>query len=171
MNRVWFDRSFTLGLRPESLAGIVERLRGTAARLEVCVSRVSGTTLTERGGDSWSIQEHVGHLADLEPLWLGRIDDLAGGLERLRPADLENTATWDANHNERPLQSILADFRRRRTEIVERVESMGVEQVAATALHPGLEQAMTVVDLCYFVAEHDDHHLATLAELRGASDE
>jgi hypothetical protein len=25
---------------------------------------------------------------------------------------------------------------------------------------------MSVVDLCFFVAEHDDHHLRTIAELR-----
>jgi len=27
---------------------------------------------------------------------------------------------------------------------------------------------MTVVDLCFFVAEHDDHHLAAITELREA---
>jgi hypothetical protein len=25
---------------------------------------------------------------------------------------------------------------------------------------------MSVVDLCFFVAEHDDHHLRTIAELK-----
>ena len=29
---------------------------------------------------------------------------------------------------------------------------------------------MTVVDLCYFVAEHDDHHLAAITELRAELD-
>ena len=28
---------------------------------------------------------------------------------------------------------------------------------------------MTVVDLCFFVAEHDDHHLATITVLRAGS--
>ena len=28
---------------------------------------------------------------------------------------------------------------------------------------------MTVVDLCYFVGEHDDHHLRTIEELKTGS--
>jgi len=35
--------------------------------------------------------------------------------------------------------------------------------------HPRLEQSMSVVDLSFFVAEHDDHHLATAAEIAAAA--
>ena len=42
------------------------------------------------------------------------------------------------------------------------------DQLARTALHPRLRQPMSVVDLCFFVAEHDDHHLRTIKELRVA---
>ena len=59
----------------------------------------------------------------------------------------------------------LREFRTRRAELVSRVESLGDEQLAITALHPRLDQPMTVVDLAFFVAEHDDHHLAALTEL------
>jgi hypothetical protein len=34
-----------------------------------------------------------------------------------------------------------------------------------TALHPRLKRPMRLVDLCFFVAEHDDHHLATVTRL------
>ena len=163
---VWFERTFELGLEVEYLAGIVERLRGTPGRLEERVSALPGALLVSRENGLWSIQEHAGHLADLEPLWLGRIEDLAAGHGRLRPADLENTATWEANHNDGALEAILADFRSRRARTIERVESMSGEELVASALHPRLEQPMTTVDLCFFVAEHDDHHLARITELR-----
>jgi hypothetical protein len=32
-------------------------------------------------------------------------------------------------------------------------------------VHPRLRQPMRFVDHLYFVAEHDDHHLATISEL------
>jgi hypothetical protein len=32
-------------------------------------------------------------------------------------------------------------------------------------LHPRLNQPMRVVDLLFFVAEHDDYHLARISEL------
>jgi uncharacterized damage-inducible protein DinB len=145
---------------------LVERLRGTPARLEERTSGLMAKVITRRPGEAWSIAEHAGHLADLEPLWLGRVDDLLAGEERLRPTDLQNRATWEANHNARPLAEILAEFRRRRASLIERLEGLSETELRASALHPRLEQPMTIVDLCFFVAEHDDHHLTTIRALR-----
>ena len=164
--RVWFERTFALGMPATAQPELVERLRGTPSRLEERTSGLSPEAITRRRGEAWSIAEHAGHLGDLEPLWLGRVDDLLSGEERLRPADLQNRATWEANHNARPLEEILAEFRRRRAVLIERLEGLGEGELRASALHPRLEQPMTVVDLCFFVAEHDDHHLATITTLR-----
>ena len=65
-----------------------------------------------------------------------------------------------------PISDILADFSTVRLAIVERLARMSPTELARTALHPRLRQPMSVVDLCFFVAEHDDHHLRTIAELR-----
>jgi len=166
--RIWFERRFEPGVPIEAQPELMERLRGTPLRLEERVGSLPPEQLALRPGGSWSIAEHAGHLADLEPLWLGRVDDLLAGAERLRAADLQNTATWEAGHNDRPIQDILADFRERRLRLVRRVAALGDDALRETALHPRLEQPMTIVDLCFFVAEHDDHHLATITELRGA---
>ena len=37
-----------------------------------------------------------------------------------------------------------------------------LERLRHTARHPRLDQPMTIVDLCLFVAEHDGHHLASM---------
>jgi predicted short-subunit dehydrogenase-like oxidoreductase (DUF2520 family) len=34
-----------------------------------------------------------------------------------------------------------------------------------TSLHPRLKRPMRLIDLCFFVAEHDDHHLAIATRL------
>ena len=169
LRRSWFERTFEVGLSLESHGDTVERLRGTPGRLQERVIDVSSGRLVGRSGDSWSIQEHVGHLRDLEPLWLGRVEDLLAGHDRLRSADLENRATWDAQHNQGSLDVLLGEFRAQRSELVRLVESLSREDLLVTALHPRLEQPMTVVDLCFFVAEHDDHHLATITVLRAGS--
>ena len=163
--RVWFERKFVLGLPPEAFPDILERLRGTPARLEERVSGLGRDMLVRRTGEAWSIQENVGHLLDLEPLWAGRLDDFARGDGRLRPADLGNRKTHDARHNESSIEALLTEFRRARSEIVERAETLGPSSLETTALHPRLGQPMTVVDHLFFVAEHDDHHLATIGEL------
>lgn len=165
--RVWFERAFDLGLPPSHQPEIIERLRGTAARLS---ERVAGLSIEEtslRPGGAWSIAEHAGHLGDLEPLWAGRVEDILEGLADLRAADLENRATWDAGHNDRPIEAVIEVFRDRRTRLIERLTSLDESELSISGLHPRLRQPMTVVDLCYFVAEHDDHHLAAITALRG----
>jgi len=168
--RIWFERHFDLGLAPEVFPELLERIRGTPARLEEWVRAVPPDALTARGaGDAWSIQEHVGHFGDLEPLWAGRLEELMAGSPGLRPADLENRATRDAEHNIADIDGLLRHFRHEREAMVNRLEGLTDEDLLRTALHPRLQQPMTVVDLFFFVAEHDDHHLATIsARVRGA---
>jgi nitronate monooxygenase len=50
---------------------------------------------------------------------------------------------------------------------VDAVVAQGYEAggAAVAALHPRLRVAMNVVDLAYFVSEHDDYHLARITEL------
>jgi uncharacterized damage-inducible protein DinB len=166
MSGKWFSRTFDLGLPADAAPEILNRLRSAPARLAAAVEGLSPEVLTKRRDNKWSIQENAGHLFDLESLWDQRLDDYARGAKSLRPADLENRKTHEANHNLRPISDILSDFRNARHAIVEKIAGMSPAELTRTALHPRLQQPMTVVDLCYFVAEHDDHHLGTIEHLR-----
>src|SRR5690349_624800 len=120
--KLWFSRRFAFDLEPWAFPNIVERLRGTPARLEDRLRGLSSAVLTTRLDDKWSIQENAGHLLDLEPLWAARLDDFEREAERLTTADLQNRRTFDANHNASNLSDLLAAFRREREAIVERLE-------------------------------------------------
>jgi uncharacterized damage-inducible protein DinB len=168
-HRRWFDRQFELGLPPEAIPEIIERLRGAPARLEERFRDALPQVLIERYEGKWSIQENAGHLLDLEPLWAGRLDDLLACARELRSTDLQNRKTDEANHNSRHYEGILAAFRNARKQIVLRLEGLDDSQLALTALHPRLRQPMTAVDLFFFVAEHDDHHLARITRILKAS--
>ena len=164
--RRWFSRTFELGLPPDAAPEILERLRSAPDRLAAAVANLSPEILTKRRDNKWSIQENAGHLFDLESLWDQRLDDYARGAETLHPADLENRKTHEANHNSHPISDILENFRTARLAIVKKIARMTPAELSRTALHPRLQQPMTVVDLCYFVAEHDDHHLKSIEDLR-----
>ena len=166
MPRRWFDRKFELGLGPDVAPELLERLRRTPERLADAVRGLPLEILTQRPEGKWSIQENAGHLLDLEPLWNQRLDDYDAGAAELRPADLENRKTHEAAHNDRAIPEILADFSAVRGRIVDRLARMTPSELARTSLHPRLRQPMSVVDLCFFVAEHDDHHLRTIDELK-----
>jgi uncharacterized damage-inducible protein DinB len=165
----WFERILDGSPEAGAYASVIERLRGTPARIAARVRGLVPVQLTRRLDDDWSIQENVGHLGDLEPLWAGRVDDLLAGRAELRPADLENRATHAAGHNERPFAEVLGGFERARSALVARLERLSAEQVARTARHPRLQRPMSTLELCLFVAEHDDHHLATISAILGGS--
>jgi len=163
--RRWFDRKFELGLGSTGAPELFERLRRTPERLTEAVRGLPPAILTRKPEGKWSIQENAGHLFDLESLWDQRLDDYDAGAVELRPADLENRKTHQAAHNDRAISDILSAFAAARLRIVERLARMTPAELARTALHPRLRQPMSVVDLCFFVAEHDDHHLRTIDEL------
>lgn len=161
----WFDRRFRFDLPLTLAPNVLERLRGTPARLRERLHGVSAPVLTRRDGDAWSAQEQVGHLLVLEPLWAGRIDDALSGAERLRDADLSNAATFDADFNSGELAPLLYAFTQARAALVAKLEALAPEAWGSFALHPRLEQPMRILDLMEFVAEHDDHHLVKISGL------
>jgi len=165
-SRRWFDRKFELGLGPDVAPELLERLRRVPERLAESVRGLPPEILTRKPDGKWSIQENAGHLLDLEPLWDSRLDDYDAGAIELHPADLENKKTHAAGHNDRPIADILSEFTAVRDRIVDRLARMSSAELSRTALHPRLRQPMSVVDLCFFVAEHDDHHLRTIEELK-----
>ncbi len=162
----WFEREFPYEPPQELFPTLVERLRGAPVRVEEHCATTPPAILTIRDGEDWSFQEHIGHLWDLESLWLGRIEDFLAGEAVLRAADLTNAKTYEAEHNSRKLVELTDGFRQSRSELVDRLEKMSPEEAASTSLHPRLQQPMRVIDLCFFVAEHDDHHLAIMTRLR-----
>ena len=160
----WTERIFEFNFPAEYYPYVVERVRGTPARLEELVRAIDPAVLTVRpeNGQEWSIQEHAGHLHDLEEIHLGRLDDYAVGKEALRPADMTNRKTYEANHNAGSMQDILTGFRESRRQFVARIENRSEAEVVQQALHPRLRVPMRLVDLVFFTAEHDDHHLASI---------
>jgi uncharacterized damage-inducible protein DinB len=161
----WFERKFEFTFPIEQYPNLCVRLQGTPARLEELLRNVLREVLVRRPGEGWSAQEHAGHLLDLEPLWMARIEDFVAGGSELTAADLSNRKTHEANHNARALGEILVEFRAARLRLVDRVREFQPELFARSMLHPRLRQPMRLVDHLYFVAEHDDHHLARIWEL------
>ena len=161
----WTDRSFQFTFPVEVYPEMIERLRGTPARLEDRVKSIDAEILTRRDGERWSIQENAGHLLDLESLVKQRLDEYLAGAKALHAADMSNRKTYEADHNQLLMTTILADFRAQRTDLVNRLDQLEPQTFAATAHHPRLDVPMRLVDMIFFQAEHDDYHLARISEL------
>jgi hypothetical protein len=78
---------------------------------------------------------------------------------------MSNRKTFEADHNQLPIENILNNFRRERTELVTRLDDLSSDTFARAAHHPRLNVSMRLVDMLFFQAEHDDYHLARISEL------
>ncbi|MFN3242312.1 MAG: DinB family protein [Planctomycetota bacterium] len=165
MREPWTSRAFAFDFPVERISVFVSRLRGTAPRLREATRSLTAAALTQRDGDRWSIQEHVGHLFELDGLWLRRIDELARGEPQLSAADMSNQATWDAGYNGRTFDDVFEAFSLRRGELLAKLTALDADGLGRVGLHPRLQTPMRAVDVAFFAAEHDDNHLALVEEL------
>ncbi|MDN5203747.1 DinB family protein [Fulvivirgaceae bacterium BMA10] len=166
MNSIkWFKRKFNFDILQGTFPSILERLEGTPLRLSNKMVHIPSEKLEVQWNNSWSIKENIGHLIDLEPLWYGRVVDITENKETLREADLENKKTHDANHNTTRLPTLLNAFAQQRKQFVELLKANRDHAESLSALHPRILQPMRIIDLAFFVAEHDDHHLARITEI------
>lgn len=161
----WFDRSFDFGVGPEQYPLLYARLQLGPVRCDAEVRSIPASLLRLKPGGKWSVQEHIGHLAILEPLWQTRILDIRSGTQGMSPADLANRATDEAGFNDWSLNDLVNGFDQARRKTLALLDSLTAEDHEKTALHPRLDQPMSIRDLMLFVAEHDDHHLNAIRQL------
>lgn len=167
----WIERKFSETPDAGTFPMLVERLAGTPARIEEKIATIPAAIVTLRTGDGWTIKEHIGHLGDAERLWKARLDEFLAGASELTAADLSKNKERAAKHTERDIGELAGAFREARSGLVKRLVTVDAKTVVASAMHPRLGREMRLIDLCSFVAEHDDHHLAKMSELWRASSE
>ena len=161
----WLERKFNFDFPVSHFPVIMERLRGAAPRIAAMTENVPEEILERKKENSWSVKEHIGHLNDLEELHEKRLQEYLDGKDKLTPADMTNEKTYGAQHNNKPVKHLIAELRSTRSSFVKNMEQLNEEQLKRLAVHPRLQQRIRLVDMFFFVAEHDDQHITTMREL------
>ncbi len=161
----WVDRKFNLDIPPGWLPNILARLSGVTIRLKSLIKNIPDDYLSNQFNESWSIKEHIGHLVDLEDLHIGRVTDFMNREDVLRAADMSNKRTYAANHNEKSIKKLIEEFDLKRTVLISSLKNLDDESQQFVAMHPRLKVPMRAVDMAFFTAEHDDHHIASILEI------
>lgn len=156
----WTQRTFHFDLQTGLFPVILERLRTTPARAADILGGVPEEELRHCHDGRWSAKENMGHLDDLVLLDDKRLKEFLSGAPVLSAADPENLSTEAARHNDAPAERLLNSLRASRGAWTQKLESLTEEDLSRTALHPRLNQQLRLLDWLFFVAEHDDHHLA-----------
>lgn len=158
----WITRNFNFDFPEGLFPVIIGRLSGSYARIAELTNNCNTNLLTYQPQAKWSVQQHIGHLIDLEELHIGRLADYQSGATVLRAWDGVNQKTNSGNYNQQSLQQLLSEFKRVRNILLFDLTSFSDKELIKTAIHPRLEVKMRVIDLAYFIAEHDDHHIAKI---------
>jgi len=163
----WSQRVLAYGRPLAEMPVLLERLLGTPARIRALAMHVPVEVLNLRRSGSWSVMEHIGHLVVMQDRMEERLFDHLDMRPRLCTIDLTDQEALLHGHRARALGDLVEEFRLKRQWFVERMEAMGPEQLAHHAVHPRTGELRSAVDMAYFMAEHDDHHLATMRRLIG----
>jgi len=160
----WFERTFDFNFDLSLFPVIFSRLEGSFFRLQGILVNADDEA-TGKAITGWSVKQHLGHLTDLEELWFRRLEDFRNGAPELTVADLTNRRTEEAGHNEKPLERLLMEFVQARQKTLETIYPFDETELALRSVHPRLQQPMRLIDSLFFVAEHDDHHIASISQL------
>ncbi len=126
---------------------------------------LSEVEMSARKDGKWSVKEQVGHLVDLEDLHISRLKEMIARKTELTAADMSNRKTEESDHNSQPIDTLISAFISKRREFIDLLNSMDDETQLFNSTHPRLKIQMRPIDVAYFTAEHDDHHLASIREL------
>lgn len=161
----WFERKFDFSFNVNEFTTIYQRLQQAPNTLAAILLNKPDHTLVHQPDGKWSVKEHTGHLSILEPLWRTRIHDILEKKPILTPTDLDNKATSEAGFNEYGITELVRKFIEERRATLSLLHSINVQDSSQTSLHPRMQQPMRIIDILYFTAEHDDHHIAVIREL------
>ena len=163
----WFERKFDFDFGPEHYAAIYLQLKQAPERLRQAIDGLEAAVLTHQPNGAWSIKEHIGHISIMEPIWRVRFHDIDEGAPVLSPADLTNQATTEAKFNLRNIKGLLDQLVAERMTTLALLDNLNMLDESRTSLHPRMQQPMRMIDLAYFVAEHDEHHILRIREIAG----
>ncbi|HEU5290964.1 MAG TPA: DinB family protein [Cyclobacteriaceae bacterium] len=156
-NLPWFERNLKFGYPKEMLPYFLERLEGSIVRIQTKVKGVDDKVLSNKLNNKWSIKQNIGHLAEVDEIANKRLDEMVNGITPMSPAVFE-----PQDYNPWSIERVLELFKNNRLKNLTKYKSIRESDLLKSSLHPRLKVEMTPVDLAWFDAEHDDHHLVTI---------
>ncbi len=172
----WSQRKFVHSRTLADVTVLIARVNGTSARLEDSIRGIEERVVKSRTPSRatadnlrpplrWSPLDHAGHLLDVDELHSQRIKEFLNDCESLTAADPGNSKTEDEHYNRQAVDPILQRFRVGRSTMTNVLFGLPEAAFDKRSVHPRTGESIRLLDYVELIAEHDDHHLATIREL------
>lgn len=149
----------------DSYHEVLETLSGTPSKIQDLIS--AGDVPPPDGSDEWSAVEIIAHLADVEKLYRGRMQEM---LTKRTPPYLRNfdqeAAAREGDYASRDLRASLEDFANERAETISLLMNLALKDWEKTGIHDQMGE-VSVEDLAERLIDHDEEHLAQLEQALG----
>ncbi|NJN40959.1 MAG: DinB family protein [Flammeovirgaceae bacterium] len=157
----WFERNMKFGFPVEMLPFFLDRLEGTSLRIAAKVKAIPNDVLTLQPEGKWSVKQHIGHLGEVDDITILRLKEISEQVDTL------SSAVFEPKHdfNAQSIQEVCAFFDDSRVRMIKAIKSLDQKILTKSSRHPRLNVQMTPVDLAWFDAEHDDHHLVKISQI------
>jgi hypothetical protein len=144
---------------------MLERMGRLPERIIRLIEHESLEDLRRAGpGGSWGAVEHVAHLRDFDDVSLDRIDQILSEDDpELDLFDTDVRAIERNYHAQNPFETA-EEFRRARSELVNRLDGLQDEEWNRTARHPDSGR-ITLEKLVQQLDEHDEEHFHALRDV------
>lgn len=114
----------------------------------------------------WSIQEILGHLADVEIIYAHRLRQMLADKEPvIAPIDQDAWAR-SLGYLETPAPELVALYGLNRHHNVRLLKRLKPEDLVRTAFHPEIQRNVTVADLVSRMSTHGANHLEQIERLK-----
>lgn len=142
---------------------VLELLEGQLADTLAAVKGLSDEQARYRYAvGKWSVKEVLGHLADVERVMSYRAFRFSRADQTALAGFEENDYIASANYDERPLESVVAEFSQARAASVDFFRSVTPAMVTRRGV--ANEAEVTVRALAWILVGHERHHLEVLRE-------
>ena len=96
---------------------------------------------------------------------MARIKDFKNNATILSAGDGTKKKILETDHNNKNIKILLEEFKYARDHFIKELLSFSNSELIKQTLQPRLQKQMRVVDMAFFVAEQDDHHIAKMWEI------
>jgi uncharacterized damage-inducible protein DinB len=140
----------------------IDELAAFPAALKAQLQGLSDAALRfQPSPDSWSIVEIVGHMADVDAIWPGRVRQMLS-TDNPQLARVDNSIVRQRDYQNKQLSFLLITLAERRAEFVELLRVLRPAQLERTGQHP-TSGPITVADAVATLADHDHRHHEQIA--------
>ncbi len=148
----------------EPFAAHIATLTAFPARLAALVTQLSDTQLHFRpDAKEWSVLENIGHLIEIDPLYVDRIDRiLSEECPVFAPFD-PDAGVRAADYQHQSLTELLATYSARRQSTIDGLSTIEPDELTRVGIHAKFGE-ISVARLVELLAGHDEVHYTQITK-------